>query len=517
MSERFPDPNEEQFNPISTMESAPILEETYPLIPPFSYCLIQTDPITNRTQYIVVEVPLERDEQKKFEIIKQILIEELDVDFSLLKEKSRAAEYLRRKVFDIVKDYNLKVQDESFDRILYYVQRDLLGFGKIEPILKDHMIEDISCDGVGVPIYVWHRKYESIPTNVAFEEAEELDKFVIKLAQRSGRHISVANPIVDASLEDGSRINITYGKEVTQRGSTFTIRKFKSDPMTITDLIILNSLDPLIGAFYWFVIENRHSVMIAGGVAAGKTTLLNCISMFIQPDAKIISIEDTAEVNLPHENWIPSVTRLGFGGIEKDGKKRGEISMFDLLKAALRQRPDYILVGEIRGEEAYMLFQSMATGHLGLSTIHGDSVESVIHRLESEPMNIPRSLLRSLDIIAVQAKVRFSGKFVRRAVEVTEIAGVDPVTNELLTNPIFKWNPREDNYSFFGRSYIVERITERTGYTEKECWQEIEQRKTVLRWMVKKKIRHWEDVSTIIREYYSNPEKTFEKAKRGLQ
>ncbi|MCE7745617.1 MAG: type II/IV secretion system ATPase subunit, partial [Candidatus Heimdallarchaeota archaeon] len=180
--------------------------------------------------------------------------------------------------------------------------------------------------------------------------------------------------------------------------------------------------------------------------------------MFILPDAKIISIEDTAEVNLPHENWIPAVARLGFGGIEKDGRKRGEISMFDLLKAALRQRPDYILVGEIRGEEAYMLFQSMATGHLGLATIHGDSVESVIHRLESEPMNIPRTLLRSLDIVCVQAKVRLGGKFMRRTVAVTEIAGVDPVTNELLTNPVFKWDPREDNFTFYGRSYIVERI-----------------------------------------------------------
>lgn len=516
MTEKIPK-DEEQFKSVSSIESAPLLEETYPLIPPFSYCLIQTDPISNRTQYIVVEVPLEQKEEEKFKTIKQILIEELDVDFSLLKEKDRAAEYLRRKVFDIVKDYSLKLKEESFDRILYYVQRDLLGFGKIEPILKDHMIEDISCDGVGVPIYVWHRKHESIPTNIIFDDAEELDSFVIKLAQRSGRHISVANPIVDASLADGSRINITYGKEVTQRGSTFTIRKFKSDPMTITDLILLNTLDPMIGAFYWFVIENRHSVMIAGGVASGKTTLLNCISMFILPDAKIVSIEDTAEINLPHENWIPAVSRLGFGGIEKDGRKRGEISMFDLLKAALRQRPDYILVGEIRGEEAYMLFQSMATGHLGLSTIHGDSVESVIHRLESEPMNIPRTLLRSLDIVAVQSKVRLSGKFMRRTVAVTEIAGVDPVTNELLTNPVFKWNPREDNFTFYGRSYIVERIRDSLGSSDKECWEEIERRKTVLRWMVKKKIRHWEDVSTVVREYYSNPEKTFERSRRGLQ
>ncbi|MHA1185574.1 MAG: type II/IV secretion system ATPase subunit [Candidatus Heimdallarchaeota archaeon] len=478
--------------------------------------MIQTDPISNRTQYIVVEVPLEQKEEEKFAIIKQILIEELDVDFSLLQEKDRAAEYLRRKVFDIVKDYNLKLKEESFDRILYYVQRDLLGYGKIEPMLKDHMIEDISCDGVGVPLYVWHRKHESIPTNIIFDDAEELDSFVIKLAQRSGRHISVANPIVDASLEDGSRINITYGKEVTQRGSTFTIRKFKSDPMTITDLILLNTLDPMIGAFYWFVIENRHSVMIAGGVASGKTTLLNCISMFILPDAKIVSIEDTAEINLPHENWIPSVSRLGFGGVEKDGKKRGEISMFDLLKAALRQRPDYILVGEIRGEEAYMLFQSMATGHLGLATIHGDSVESVIHRLESEPMNIPRTLLRSLDIVAVQAKVRIGGKFMRRTQAVTEIAGVDPVTNELLTNPIFKWNPREDNFTFYGRSYIIERIRDALGWTDQQCWDEIDRRKVVLRWMVKKKIRFWEDVATVIREYYSNPERTLDRSKRGL-
>ena len=500
------------------VESAavPILEETYELVKPYAYVLIQTDPKTKRTQYIVVEVPLENKEKKVYNTLMNILEDELDVPLDVLKDDAKIEEYLERKVKEAIKRYGISIEKEPLKKIMYYIKRDLIGFGKIDPLMKDHMIEDISCDGVNIPIYVWHRKYESIRTNIVFETEEELDSFIIKLAQRSGRHISISNPLLDATLPDGSRIQMTFGREVTQRGSTFTIRKFRADPLTIVDLIAFNTLDAKIAAYYWFLIENRISVLIVGGVASGKTTLLNCLSMMIKPDMKIITIEDTAELNLPHENWIPSVARLGFG-IEQSGHRRGEISMFELLKAALRQRPDYVIVGEVRGAEAYTLFQAMSTGHLGMATIHGDSVEGIIHRLESEPMNIPRQLITALDIIHVQRKLRYAGKFVRRTMNITEIIGQDPVTKEIMTNKVFQWNQKNDTFTFFGRSYIIEKIMERTGMSEEECWDEIERREKILRWLVKKNIRHFSDVSAVIREYYANPDKVFQRAVKDLE
>ncbi len=509
-------PNMPSNDPLIETGAMPVLEETYPLIPPFAFALIQTDPISKRTQYVVMESPMNNKEEKAFHFIKDVLIEELDIDFRTFGDKSKAEEYLKRKINKIISDYKVALQPEELDKVMYYLIRDLIGFGKIEPLMRDHLVEDISCDGVGIPIYIWHRKYESIPTNIVFEKEDELDSFVIKLAQRAGRHISIAQPLLDAALEDGSRVQLTFGREVTQRGSTFTIRKFKADPWTITDLIINNTISSEIAAFYWFVMEHRISLLVAGGTAAGKTSLLNALAMLIKPDVKVISIEDTAELNIAQENWIPSVARGGIGETAA-GTRKGEITMYDLLRAAMRQRPDYIIVGEIRGEEAYVLFQAMSTGHSGLGTIHGDSVEGVINRLVNKPMSVPKDMLRTLDLIHIQTKVRLRGKFARRCMNITEIIDIDPVTKELLTNKVFQWNATKDMFTYMGRSYTIEKIRGTSGLSEQECWDEIKKRETVLKWMVKKHIRHYRDVSAMIREYYSNPEETFERAKRGLE
>jgi len=508
---------EESTDSFTDTAAVPILEETYPVSPPFSYVLIQTDPVTKRTAYMVVEIPLDSKEQAICKKILDIMIEELDVDFSVLKDSTKAEEFLKKKIVDIIKRYRISLNESQFEKIMYYLTRDLIGYGKIQPFMLDHNIEDISCDGIGIPIYVWHRKYESIATNISLDTADELDSFVIKVAQRANRHVSIANPLLDASLPDGSRVQLTYGTEVTQRGSTFTIRKFKADPFTISDLILYNTIDLDIAAFYWLAMEHNISILIAGGTAAGKTTLLNTVSMMIKPDLKIITIEDTAELNLAHENWIPSVVRSGFGETSETGYRRGQISMYQLLRAAMRQRPDYIIVGEIRGEEAYAMFQAMSTGHRGLGTIHGDSVEGVIHRLESKPMNIPRSMMKSLDIIHVIRKVRIKSKFARRTQTITEIIGLDPVTEEILTNKLYQWSPREDTFIYFGRSYVLEKIIENTGITEQEIFDELERRKIVLRWMVKRRIRYFEDVASVIQEYNSDPDRTIEKARKGLK
>lgn len=494
----------------------PILEESYPLIPPFAYAQIKTDPKTRRTMYHVIEVPLKKKESTVVEQIRQKLIENIDVVFGSLQEDEEKYEYLRGKIEEIWKKEKITLdKDESFDKVFYYTSRDFIGFGRLEPLLRDQTIEDISCDGVGIPIYIWHRKYESIPTNLIFRNEEELNGTIVKIAQRSGRHISIANPILDASLPDGSRVQLTYGKEVTQRGSTFTIRKFRTDPLTITDLLQFNTLNTEMAAYLWYIIENRHSALIAGGIASGKTTLLNTLSMFIRSGLKIVTIEDTAELNIPHENVISSIARTGLG-VEEEGRKRGSVTLFDLLKASLRQRPDYIIVGEIRGEEAYFLFQAMATGHLGMATIHGDAVSSVIHRLESKPMNIPRTMLTSLDTVVVLRKVRYGGVHIRRSIEIAEMVGMDAVTNELLTNRVYTWSAKDDTFDYMGRSVKLEQIAEHSGMTLDDIWHEIDKRKTILGYMLKKGIRYYQDVANTIRGFYNNPDRMYKKAKRGL-
>ncbi|MFW9995511.1 MAG: type II/IV secretion system ATPase subunit [Candidatus Odinarchaeota archaeon] len=495
-----------------------LVNESYGLIVPFCYALIQTDPRTRMVKYSVVEAPLNTQEEKWLSVIKDNLTESLDIDFNRLTNEEEASDYLRKKMIEIVKEYGLKLEEKVFEKLFYHVQRDFIGFGKIEPLLNDAKIEDISCDGVKVPIYIWHKSHESVATNIKFDTEEELDSFVIKVAQRSGRHISVADPLLDASLPDGSRVQLTFGHEVTRRGSTFTIRKFRSDPMTVVHLIQYNTLDEDLAAYYWYTIEHGKSVLVAGGTASGKTTLLNALAMFIREGQKIVSIEDTAEINLPHENWIPAVARQGFGGYDTSGKRRGEVSLFDLLKSALRQRPDYIFVGEVRGKEAQTLFQAMATGHAGMGTIHGDSVAEVIRRLENDPINVPKVQLQSLDMVAVLRKVRRGkGKMVRRVIEVREVVELDNVTNELVTNKIYSWDPREDVFVNYGRSYILEEIMNQQGLSEGQILDELDRRKLILRWMVKKKMEHFSQVNDVIRDYYRDPDQTYDRAKRELK
>lgn len=491
--------------------SLPVFKEVYPLIEPYAYAAIATDPSTGQLRYHVIEPTLSEEEKELLERIEDLLLQELDINLRELHTREDAEEYLKEKIEDIVKRYKIGIEEEALGKLEYYITRDFIYLGKIEPMMRDHMIEDISCDGVGIPIYVWHREYESMPTNVKFDTAEELDRFIIRLAYLAGKHISYAQPLVDAGLPDGSRVQLTLGSDIARRGSTFTIRKFRADPLTIVDLIMFNTLSAEMAAYFWFLIENKTSIMVAGGIGCGKTTLLNCLSMFIRPEMKIVSIEDTPELNLPHENWIPSVVRTGFGGSEE-----GEIDMFDLLKAAVRQRPDYIIVGEVRGREAYVLFQATATGHLGMCTIHAESVSAVIHRLEAPPMNVPRMLITAMNVVTVQATVKVHDRPARRTVQVTELVGLDPGTNEIITNEVFRWNPKQDTFEYSGRSYMLDRIRERKGYSPEYVKEELEHRKVILEWMVKNNIRRYKEVAKIIREYYSNPKKLYEQARLGL-
>jgi len=343
----------------------------YPVKEPFAFIKILKDPETLDQHYRVIEPILTEPEEKILRFIKETLIKLINV--RLDEVESDSVEGLLIKHIDqILLDYEIKVDSIFKQKLLYYVKREFLGYGRIDPVMKDPNMEDISCDGSGVPLFLFHRKYGSLKSNVQFDDEKELSDFVVKLAQKCGKHISIAEPMLDATMPDGSRIQMTLSNAVTTRGSTFTIRKFRSDPITATDLIEYNTMSAEMVVYMWLAVENGINALIAGGTAAGKTSTLNALCLFIPREAKIVSIEETREINLPHPNhpnWIPGVARSGFGEIVND-KIVGEIDLFDLMKAALRQRPEYILVGEIRGQEAYVLFQAMATGHTTYSTFH---------------------------------------------------------------------------------------------------------------------------------------------------
>ena len=488
--------------------------EYYPLLDPHSYAAIVEDK-KNELKYSVLEPTLTLEDETWVNEIKDILWDELIVNSKEFKDKKESEEFLKTKIEETIKKYKIEVDINALYKYQYYLTRDFLNYGKIDGLMRDENIEDISCDGTGIPLFVWHRKYESIPSNIIFQTAQELENFVFKLAYLCGRHISIAQPLLDGTLPDGSRAQVTYGTEVTPKGSTFTIRKFNKTPLTITDLIVYKALSTEMAAYFWFLIENRHSVMIGGDIGGGKTSMLNAISLFIRPTLKVVSIEDTQEIRLPHQNWEMMVTRQGLGtsagALGAEGI--GSISMFDLLRASLRQRPDFIIVGEIRGEEAYALFQAMATGHLGLTTIHAEHVQGVLHRLTTRPMNIPHTQVENLNAISIVRRLVVNNVSLRRTVSVSEMVGWDRKKKDFKLKEIFRWDAEKDVYNRVGKSHLLKQIATQWGYSMKEIDQELEKRKVILDYMVLKHIRSYEDVSKLVLDYFSEPEKVYRKAK----
>ena len=474
------------------------IKKLYEIEKPFTYVTISENSLTQSKEYQVGEPTLTKKEVDAFQKIKDFLIDTLNVTMKDFSSPKEAGEYIEEKVKLLSKKYHLKLDENNLNKILYYIKRDYLGFGKIDIMMKDKLIEDISCNGVSLPIYIWHREYESVPTNVSFNSQDELDSFITRLAYQSGKMISLAKPLLDASLPDGSRIQMSYGKQVTRHGSTFTIRKFNAEPLTIIDLIRTNTLSSEMAALFWFLIEHKCSLFVCGGVASGKTTMLNCLSSFINPDAKIVTIEDTPEIQIYHKNWIRSVTRPTM-------KTDTDISMFDLLRSAVRQRPDYIIVGEIRGEEAYTLFQAMATGHLGLATLHADSAESAISRLETKPMDIPKRLVAGLNLITIQERIERKGIPLRRTVSTTEVLGLNSANNEVETQEIFGWNVKTDQYDQTAKSYYLEKTAKKLGLDANDAEKEIDERQNVLEWMNTRGINTFSEVGEVIRNFKTMP------------
>jgi len=385
---------------------------------------------------------------------------------------------------------------------MYYIYRDFVGLNEIEPLMNDPFIEDIGVDGINLPVYVVHQKLGSIKTNIVYNDIEKLREFVVKLAERCDRYISYAEPLLDGSLPDGSRVQATLTGDVTTRGPTFSIRKFKEEPLSPIDLIMLNTASSELMAYLWYVIEAKRNIMICGGTSTGKTSLLNAISVFIPYEAKIVSIEDTRELMLPHEHWIPGVARPAFGasGI-------GEITMFDLLRESFRQNPDYLVVGEIRGKEAYVMFQGMASGHPSFATMHAASLEDMIKRLESPPIELSPYLIEILDIVIIMIHAKEKGKSARRIKEVLEIQNIDKTTGNANAIRSFVWIPAEDKIEFKGYSWVLNKISIDRGISLREIYRDIEQRKLVLDWLIKNNIRSISKVAKYVEMFYKERER----------
>ena len=393
----------------------------------------------------------------------------------------------------------IRVTEKEMIGLRYLLVRDKLELGVLQPFILDPYIEDISCSGIG-NLYVEHKVFKSLRAAVSFDDFEELDQFVLRLAERIKKPVTYADPIVDAVLPDGSRINIVYGTDVSKRGSNFTVRRFSDNPFSILELIELGSLDYTIAAYLSLMVSEGMNIFIAGETASGKTTLLNALTTFIPYGSKIVTVEDTPEVQVPHKNWIREVVSQKRSGGEDTG-----VTMFDLLKAALRQRPNEIIVGEIRGEEGLIAFQAMQTGHAVMSTFHAASVEKLIQRLTGSPINVPKAYLDNLNLVVNQSAVKLpDGRIGRRTMSISEIVGYDSFSDSFSFVEVFRWDTAKDTFEFIGNmnSYLLEqKIGPKRGlpnHRKREIYGEVRRRAGILKKLHEQKVTGYYELMEVL-------------------
>ena len=400
------------------------------------------------------------------------------------------------------------ISNEYLDRLSRKFLRDIIGYGAIDPLIQDDELEEIMIIGTSKPIFVYHRKYGMMKTNLQFSDEGELRDLIDSIARQINRRIDQESPILDGRLMDGSRINATI-PPVSADGPSLTIRKFKRDPLTIIDLINSRTISLDLAGFLWLCIDGlgvkSANAIISGGTSSGKTTTLNALSAFINPNERIITIEDTLELQIPHEHVIRMETRPA----NVEGK--GELTMNDLVKNSLRQRPDRIIVGEVRADEAITLFTALNTGHSGFGTLHSNDARETITRLTNEPMSVPEIMIQAIDFIIMQNRIYTpSGVSFRRISEVAEVVGMEEGTVQL--NKIFQWNPERDTIDNIGiTSNTLQQIANLSGKSIIELQNEIENRKLVLKHMINQNIRSVEGVNSVIELYYKNPKKVLNR------
>ncbi len=453
--------------------------------------------------YYVEELQLSGAEKTAFAKLLDILSKELqppksseqDAKAHVIEETRRIASKYKRSLG--------KFTDSAWDTILYYIERDLIGFGCLHAMMLDPQIEDISLNGVGLPFYIWHRKYESMPTNLFVTDKGTLDNLIVKLAHLSGKHISTAFPILDAMLPGQHRLATTFKEEVSPKGSSFCIRKFREEPFSVIDLMNLGTVNDTLAAYFWMLLENRVTLVVIGGTGAGKTSTLNALASLAKPSMKIVTVEEIPELQLPRDNWVQLVSRESYG---LGSVKSGEVSLFQLVKTSLRYRPDYLIVGEVRGEEAFVLFQAMATGHGGMCTLHAENLNYAIKRLRSAPMNVSEAYIPLMNVAAVVQRVKLPQKTSGGASFGRRIRSLFEVEDFGVYHAIEEWDPIHDTLKInLKESFMLRQIAEKTGKSLSEIMEEIERRAKVLQWMKEQGISKNEEVARIIAQYYVKP------------
>ncbi|PUA32826.1 MAG: type II secretory protein [Zestosphaera tikiterensis] len=403
------------------------------------------------------------------------------------------------------------VSDEDLGSVAYYLARDLSGYGVLDPLLRDPHVEDITCDGVEIPVYVFHDMYEWLETNVVFTDVTSLEKVVRRLALRSGQEPTVARPIVEGVLRpEGYRVHIVLDV-VSRRGHSFSIRKFRETPFTISELISRGTLDPAVAALLWLAIENKQGIVIYGPTGSGKTTLLNALTVFLPPEAKIVSAEDTPEIFLPfHENWMSMVTRLSVNPLIQD------VNLQTQLESAMRQRPDVLILGEIRSREAYAFFQGVSTGHGGLTTVHAESLESLVRRLYSPPMSVPKSLIATAKLFVQTLRLTLRGEVVRKVTLIHETSDYNPSEDLITFKVVVKWFKEDDSWRLNLRSSkLIEAIAKSSMMSYDEVLEDLSRRATILYYAAVKNV-DTVTLYTLVRTYRKKPHQIYETVLKSL-
>ena len=401
-----------------------------------------------------------------------------------------------------------RIPNEYLDNLSHKLLRDIIGYGKIDSLIQDDELEEIMIIGINKPVYVYHRKHGMMKTNIRYDDEQELTDLIDSMARQINRRIDKESPILDGRLSDGSRINATI-PPVSADGPSLTIRKFKKDPLTIIDLINSKTLSLELAAFLWLCFDGlgvrSANAIISGGTSSGKTTTLNALASFINPKERIITIEDTLELQIPHEHVIRMETR------PSNVENKGELTMNDLVKNSLRQRPDRIIVGEVRAEEAITLFTALNTGHSGFGTLHSNSARETITRLTTNPMSVPKIMIQAIDFIIMQKRIYTpSGVSYRRISEVAEVVGSEEGVIQL--NKIFEWNPETDSIENVSiSSKTLTQIANLSGKSLYEINKEIENRELLLKHMANQNIHRENEVNTILEMYYANPQKVLNR------
>ena len=477
---------------------------------PYAYVSILQRHGEEKLRYHVHEPELTEFEDYVKEDLEKILRNSLM--YQNLEEEEQRETVFERKAEEIITDHAAAtVSDGTLLKLKYYLLRDFVHLGPIDPIMRDPSIEDISCDGIDIPVYVYHTEHRDLRSNITFDSSE-LSSFALRLAQRAGEQISVSEPLMDGTLPDGSRVQLTFGSDVSTRGSNFTIRKFANVPLTPIDLIESGTFSVEQMAYFWLAIENNRSLIFSGGTGSGKTTSMNAVSMFIPEDSKVVSIEDTREITLPHDNWIQSLTR---DSITSEG--RGEVTMYQLLQAALRQRPEYLLVGEIRTEQdvAFTFFQAIGTGHTAYTTIHAESVEGVLNRLENDPLAVPVQMVLELDIVSIQKQTFKGGDRVRRNDGVTEIRSGDDAGESVRAIDVFQRDADTDTHRKVNKSAVLQDIADDRGWGARELAEALNDREEFLQYMVEEGIDDYQQVTAAIHAFGNDREELMRRVQEG--